>query len=194
MGFNELAQKLQASTSRETLNNNLKGLVEEGLVIKKPENPRKGQKVFYKLSESYAKLNKHLENLCEQRDLILMQISEMHYALDKGLGDSKLLDDFYKALIVQLSLVYFMANSLSVPFPKSFQELFFEKASKIVEEMTIRFHSLMERYAPNKPTLIEIDVFSFSNIFSEEDWLNWLGESKLDDYKRIRKTIEKHRS
>ena len=54
LGFRQLAKKLKNEMAPDTLRKQLNYLCQIRLISKKPDNPRKGQKIIFKLKESYT--------------------------------------------------------------------------------------------------------------------------------------------
>jgi predicted transcriptional regulator len=197
--FNELARICNKKNivSHDTLVDYLGYYVEIGLVEKEPNNPRKGQKIFYKLTESHKKFDMNLKKMDELINNTLIWISVLDYFLDKKLlENNSLIDDFFKGLFQQYTVIFLDAINFSQDFPEEFRELFYQNAfNKIIELMHILSLVLKKyplKYLPSF-SLDQPKIFKLLET-NHEDYVKWLVESKNDSYSNIKKIVEKQTS
>jgi DNA-binding HxlR family transcriptional regulator len=186
--FSRLFRMCKAFTSRATLIKLLRELEEDSNVFRTPRNPRKGEKVYYQLTESFTKFQEKLKSLDEQRDVILNYIYMLHYCLEKGyVKNNSLVVDFIKSLFDQFLVLFIKANNLGRSFPEKYRSRFYEQAFEIFTNANLRHFSILEDYPELSYVGFELrspKIFLNSNKFYD-DYLNWLKKSDDNDYRRI---------
>lgn len=184
--FNEITRKMKGIPTGPTISKILSKYLEEGMVVKEPKIPRKGQKAFYRLSESRIKLNEAIDELNYSRKLIKDTLNLFHFNLDKGrikLNQS-LADDFYRYFYDQIAAMLFKVEYLSRPFPKKFQEQLFERGFSILRDVSLHLFSILRRYL-NNGLIVSFHLHEprqfYAMIEDKEEYEKWLAEVGLED-------------
>jgi len=212
--FNALVKKCASFASRATLKKLLSELVGDSEISHTPEEPRRGQKVYYRLTESSMKFNEQLKVLDREGDLTLNEIYWLHYILEKSphVVEGSLLVEFDGWLYDQYGNFFSMAEILVRPFPEKFQKRFYNHAFEIFKNMHLRYIIIVKDFlfkdvrdlisndypemgAPRRFDLRTSPYLDhFKNIKDNRDcYLDWLKNSDDNDYRRIGLFVEKNR-
>jgi len=206
--FSELFRRCKTITTRSTLSKKLKELEKDSVVSRTPQEPRRGQRVYYRLTESFRKFNEQLKVLDREGDLIINEIYWLHYILEKfraAREQIELLVDFDNSLLNQYVVLFSMAESLGRPFPEKFQKIFYNHVFEIFKNMHLRYISIvrefmLENYLETgaKPFHLRTsevldDLKNIARSRNYDCYLDWLKNSDDEDYRRIGLFVEKNR-
>ena len=134
LSFNKLAGLVRKS-SRATLAHLIADMEQEGLIVRTPKRPRRGQSVKIMLTETVKGFLKDLEKLHLYDQHLGVQTLCFQYILeeyDEGDRD-ELLRDFLEKFPIMVSVGFAIASTLASHYPLPLKGIFFWRADRIWE-------------------------------------------------------------
>ena len=154
LGFNELCELVKGRMARKTLAKKLNTLLDEKLVIKKPEKPIKGQKISYRSTEALERLNRGLQVLSFVSSQLIPEIENLLQRWEIGeCTDESLTESIINFSSEIPKRVMGMAYVLAFGYGEETVQFILFKAFKLCNEAYNHMWSLLDKIE-EKPAIM----------------------------------------
>jgi len=153
IGLNELHQQTEDICARDTLRKMLNEFQEDKLIEQEPKEPRRGQKILYKCSQSVSKYREKQKTIQERYTYLYNEFVVNCYFADRGrIFGLKFNPELFHSLYSTQSLVnYYLIPSLDIA--KEYEGKTRNDLQKIIIEGFLVLRDLYHRTLMNYPTI-----------------------------------------